>query len=234
MPEEIPERLARVRERVARAAERAGRGPEEIRLIAVSKTVDPSVVQLAADSGVRDFGENRVQEAVGKSRKVKADGLRWHLIGHLQSNKARQAVATFDVIHTVDTVDLVRRLDRIAGEEGKQPVVLVQVDLAHEPTKSGVDEPELPAIVEALGSAENLDFRGLMTMPPFFDDPEQGRAYFERLREILGNLNRGRAPERLLTELSMGMSHDFEVAIEEGATMIRVGTAIFGPMEKRL
>ncbi len=233
MPEEIPERLARVRERVARAAERAGRGPEEIRLIAVSKTVDPSVVQLAADIGVRDLGENRVQEAVGKAQQVKADGLRWHLIGHLQSNKTRQAVSTFDVIHTVDTVDLARRLDRIAGEEGKRPVVLVQVDLAHEPTKSGADEPELPEIVEALGSAENLDFRGLMTVPPFFDEPEQSRSYFKRLREILEKLNRGRAPQNLLTELSMGMSHDFEVAIEEGATMIRVGTAIFGPREAR-
>ena len=234
MPEEIPERLARVRERVARAAERAGRGPDEIRLIAVSKTVDSSVVQLAADSGVRDLGENRVQEAAGKAQKVKADGLRWHLIGHLQSNKARQAVSVFDVIHTVDTVDLARRLDRIAGEEGKRPIVLIQVDLAHEPTKSGVDEPELPAIVGALDWAENLDFRGLMTMPPFFAEPEQGRGYFKRLREILANLNRGRAPQRLLTELSMGMSHDFEVAIEEGATMIRVGTAIFGPRDQLL
>ena len=212
--------------------ERAGRGPE-IRLIAVSKTVDPSVVQLAADAGVRDLGENRVQEAVDKTPKVSADGMRWHLIGHLQSNKARQAVSTFHVIHTVDTVELARRLDRIAGEEGKRPIVLVQVDLAHEPTKSGADELELPTIVEALESAQNLDFRGWMTMPLFFDEPEQGRGYFKRLREILGNLNRGRAPQRLLTELSMGMSHDFEVAIEEGATMIRVGTAIFGPREKQ-
>ena len=234
MPEEIPERLARVRERVARAAERAGRNSEEIRLIAVSKTVDPLMVQLAADYGVRDLGENRVQEAVDKAQKVKADRLRWHLIGHLQSNKARQAVSTFDVIHTIDTVDLARRLDRIAGEEGKRPLVLVQVDLAHEPTKSGADESELPQIVEALESAENLEFRGLMTMPPFFDEPEQGRGYYRRLREILGNLNRRRAPQRFLTELSMGMSHDFEVAIEEGATMVRVGTAIFGPREKRL
>jgi pyridoxal phosphate enzyme (YggS family) len=199
MPEEIPERLARVRERVARAAERAGRGPEEIRLIAVSKTVDPSVVQLAANSGVRDLGENRVQEAVGKAQKIKADGLRWHLIGHLQSNKARQAVATFDVIHTIDTVDLARRLDRIAGAEGKRPIVLVQVDLAREPTKSGAGESELPEIVESLESAQNLDFRGLMTMPPFFDEPEQGRGYYERLREILADLNRGRASQQLLT-----------------------------------
>ena len=233
MPEEIQERLARVRDRVARAAQRVGRGPEEIRLIAVSKTVDPSTVQLAADVGVRDLGENRVQEAIGKVQQVKAGGLKWHLIGHLQSNKARQAVSTFDFIHTIDTVDLAQRLDRIAGEEGKRPVVLVQVDLAHEPTKSGADEADVPEIVEALGSAENLDFRGLMTIPPFVDEPEQSRGYFKRLRELLENLNQGRAPQRLLTELSMGMSNDFEVAIEEGATMIRVGTAIFGAREKR-
>lgn len=234
MPQEIPERLARVRERVARAAHRAGRNPEEIRLIAVSKTVDPSDIQIAADRGIRDLGENRVQEALGKVGQVKADGLSWHLIGHLQSNKTRQAVSTFDVIHTVDTVDLARRLDRIAGEEGKRPVVLVQVDLAHEPTKSGANEADLLEVVEALGSAENLDFRGLMTIPPFFDEPEQSRDYFKRLRETLENLNKSRTPQRPLTELSMGMSNDFEVAIEEGATMIRVGTAIFGPREKRM
>ena len=233
MPEEIQERLARIRDRVARAAQRVGRGPEEITLIAVSKTVDPSTVQLAADVGVRDLGENRVQEAIGKFQQVKAGGLKWHLIGHLQSNKARQAVSTFDFIHTIDTVDLAQRLDRIAGEEGKRPVVLVQVDLAHEPTKSGADEADVPEIVEALGSAENLDFRGLMTIPPFVDEPEQSRGYFKRLRELLENLNQDRAPQRLLTELSMGMSNDFEVAIEEGATMIRVGTAIFGAREKR-
>jgi pyridoxal phosphate enzyme (YggS family) len=233
MPEEIPERLARIRERAARAAERSGRGPEDIRLIAVSKTVDSSLVQIAVDNGVRDLGENRVQEAIGKVQKVKADGLRWHLIGHLQSNKARQAVLAVDVIHTVDTVDLARRLDRISAEEGKRPIVLVQVDLAHEPTKSGADEAKLREIVEALDLAENLDFRGLMTMPPFADEPEPSRDYFRRLREILEKLNVGRPRESLLTELSMGMSHDFEIAIEEGATMIRVGTAIFGPREKR-
>lgn len=233
MPEGNAERLAQVHHRIAEASKRAGRNAAEITLIAVSKTVDPAAVQLAVNAGVRDLGENRVQEAIGKVRQVKADGLKWHLIGHLQSNKARQAVSTFDVIHTVDTVDLARRLDRIAGEEGKRPVVLVQVDLAHEPTKSGADEAELPEVVEVLGSAQNLDFRGLMTMPPFFDEPESSRGYFKRLREILERLNKGRASDCLLTELSMGMSHDFEIAIEEGATMIRVGTAIFGAREKR-
>jgi pyridoxal phosphate enzyme (YggS family) len=228
MAEEIIERLARVRERIARAAQRADRKAEGITLITVSKTFDPSTVQRAVDAGALDLGENRIQEAAEKVGTVKAENLRWHLIGHLQSNKARQAVSIFDVIHTVDSPELARRLDRLAGEEERRPGVLVQVDLAHELTKSGVDEARLPAVVEALDAANNLEFRGLMTLPPFFDLPEQARSYFRKLREILESLNRSRAPERQLSELSMGMSHDFEVAIEEGATMVRVGTAIFG------
>ena len=233
MAEEIPERLARVRERIARAAERADREADDITLIAVSKTFDPSTVQQAVDAGARDLGENRVQEAAGKVGLVKAENLRWHLIGHLQSNKARQAVSMFDVIHTVDSPELARRLDRLAGEVGRRPTVLLQVDLAHEATKSGADQSELPALVEALDAASNLEFRGLMTLPPFFDLPEQARSYFRNLREILESINRDRPPERQLTELSMGMSHDFEVAIEEGATMVRVGTAIFGSRTKQ-
>ncbi len=145
-----------------------------------------------------------------------------------QSNKARQAVEAFDVIHTIDSSELAERLNRIAGDIGRRPEVLVQVDLAHEATKSGADESELPAIIDALDSAHNLEFRGLMTLPPFFDSPEQTRPYFRRLREILEGLNRARGLEQKLSELSMGMSHDFDVAIEEGATMVRVGTAIFG------
>jgi pyridoxal phosphate enzyme (YggS family) len=233
MAEDIRERLVRVREQIARAAERAGRSAEDITLIAVSKTFDPSTVQQAVDAGAHDLGENRVQEAIAKVATVKGN-LRWHLIGHLQSNKARQAVEAFDVIHTVDSSQLAQRLDRTAGEVGRRPAVLVQVDLAHEPTKSGADESELPAIIEALDSARHLELRGLMTLPPFFDSAEQTRPYFRRLREILESLNRGREPEQKLTELSMGMSHDFEVAIEEGATMVRVGTAIFGTRDKRI
>jgi pyridoxal phosphate enzyme (YggS family) len=232
MAEEIRERLARVRDRVARAAERAGRSAEDITLIAVSKTFNSATVQQAVDAGARDLGENRVQEGINKVAMVEGDA-RWHLIGHLQSNKARQAVETFDVIHTIDGVQLAERLDRIAGELGRKPSVLVQVDLAHEATKSGAPESDLPAIVEALDSARHLEFRGLMTLPPFFDSPEQTRPYFRRLREILEGLNSTRPSERRLTELSMGMSHDFEVAIEEGATMVRVGTAIFGSREKK-
>lgn len=218
----------RVHQRIARAAERAGRSAEEITLIAVSKTFDAATVQQAVLAGALNLGENRVQEAATKAPVITADKLRWHLIGHLQSNKARQAVSIFDVIHTIDSRELVERVDRIARDLDRRPTVLVQVDLAQEPTKSGVLESELPAIVEAIDSAGSLDFRGLMTLPPFFEAAESTRVYFQRLREILERLNRNRAPERRLTELSMGMSHDFEVAIEEGATMIRVGTAIFG------
>jgi PLP dependent protein len=227
MAEQIRERLVRVRERIARAAERAGRNAEDITLIAVSKTFDTATVQQAVDAGARDLGENRVQEAITKVSTVKGD-IRWHLIGHLQSNKARQAVEAFDVIHTIDSSQLADRLDRIAGEIARKPDVLVQVDLAHEATKSGADETELPAIVEALDSARNLEFRGLMTLPPLFDSPEKTRPYFRRLREILDGLNSRRTTQRKLTELSMGMTGDFEIAIEEGATMVRVGTAVFG------
>jgi pyridoxal phosphate enzyme (YggS family) len=234
MAEDIRERLARVRERIARAAQRAGRSAQDITLIAVSKTFDPDLVQQAVDAGALDLGENRVQEAATKVGAVKAKNLRWHLIGHLQSNKAKQALSIFDVIHSVDSRELVERLDRLAGELERRPTVLAQVDLAQEPAKSGALESELPAIVEALDSARHLDFRGLMTLPPFFDSPESTRSYFRRLRVILEGLNRTRAAERALTELSMGMSHDFEVAIEEGATMVRVGTAIFGAREQRV
>ncbi len=232
MAEQIRERLVRVRERIARAAERAGRSADDITLIAVSKTFDSATVQQAVDAGARDLGENRVQEAIAKVGVVQGEA-RWHLIGHLQSNKARQAVEAFDVIHTIDSNQLADRLDRIAGDVGRRPSVLVQVDLAHEPTKSGADENELPAIVEALESASHLEFRGLMTLPPFFDSPEQARPYFRKLREILEGLNRHRSTDQRLTELSMGMTNDFEVAIEEGATMVRVGTAIFGVRQQR-
>lgn len=219
-----------VQGRLAEAAYRSGRSAEDITLIAVSKTFDPHSVQQAVDAGARDLGENRIQEALSKVGQINGR-VRWHLIGHLQSNKARQAIETFDVIHTIDSVQLAERLDRIAGESNRRPDVLIQVDLAHEPTKSGADEAELPAILETLDSARHLNFRGLMTLPPFFEAPEQTRPFFRRLRELSESLNRNRESGRQLTELSMGMSHDFEVAIEEGATMVRVGTAIFGSRE---
>jgi hypothetical protein len=228
MPEQIKDRLARVQELISRAAHRAGRPASEITLLAVSKTFAAPAIQEAIDAGVRDLGENRVQEALDKVPHFAGQGVRWHLIGHLQSNKARPAVLTFNVIHSVDSQRLAERLDRIASEEHKPVDVLVQVDLGGEPTKSGATEDELPEIIETLDQARSLRLRGLMLMPPFFDDPERTRPYFRRLRRILEGLNQTRPVGRKLTELSMGMSHDFEVAIEEGATMVRVGTAIFG------
>lgn len=227
MREGIRDRLQRVQERIEKAARRAGKKPDDITLVTVSKTFDAATIQQAVEAGVRDLGENKVQEAFDKVGHVTGD-IRWHLIGHLQSNKAKRAVETFSVIHTIDSIDLARRVDRIAGEMGRRPVVLVQVDLAHEPTKSGADESELAGIVDALDSLKNVDVRGLMTLPPFFESPEETRPYFRKLRELSDALNRSRASNRKLTELSMGMSHDFEVAIEEGATIVRVGTAIFG------
>ena len=228
MREEIQANLAEVRGRIKRAAERAGRRPEEITLIAVSKTFPADVVQQAVDAGALHLGENRVQEAVEKAKQVTADNLQWHLIGHLQTNKARAAVLTFHTIHTIDRIEIAQRLDRIAGEEQRRLDVLIQVDLAHEPTKSGADEAELPAIIEALDAANHLRLTGLMVLPPFFEEVEKTRTYFRRLRETLEAINQSRPQEKRLTELSMGMSHDFEVAIEEGATMVRVGSAIFG------
>jgi PLP dependent protein len=228
MAEGVKDNLAAVRAKIAQAATRAGRWPDEVTLIAVSKTIAAAAIQQAVDAGARDLGENRVQEAAAKVGLVKGDGLRWHLIGHLQSNKARLAVKTFDVIHTLDSVELAERLDRICDEERRRIDVLVQVDLGREASKTGADEADIPALVETLDAARHLSLKGLMTVPPLFDDAEQARPFFRRLRELRDRLNQCRPLERRLTELSMGMSHDFLVAIEEGATMVRVGTAIFG------
>ena len=233
MVEDIRGRIARVHDAIERAALRSGRKPEDITLIAVSKTIGPAVIQQGVDAGITDLGENRVQEAAEKVERVTGPALRWHLIGHLQSNKVRHAVRMFDVIHTVDSVDLSSRLDRIAGEMGRTPTVLVQVKLGDEPAKSGADPRSLPAILEALDSAANLRLRGLMVIPPLSESSESTRGYFKRLREIRDGLNQDRPGDRQLVDLSMGMSGDFEIAIEEGATMVRVGTAIFGSREQK-
>jgi pyridoxal phosphate enzyme (YggS family) len=227
--DELAERLAVVRGRIAASAARSGRAPEDVTLIAVSKTHPAETLERAIAAGVRDLGENRVQEADEKITKLGRATARWHLIGHLQANKARRAVALFDVMHSLDSVSLARRLDRLCLEEGLEAwPVLIQVDLAGEETKSGASEESLPELVQSVTACERLRLRGLMTLPPFFTDAEQARPYFRRLRELRDALaDRGNfGPER--GELSMGMSHDFEVAIEEGATMVRVGTAIFG------
>lgn len=225
---EISECIAAVRERIEISARRSGRSPEEITLIAVSKTVEPNLMEQAAELGVRNFGENLVQEAVRKKQSFNRAELRWHLIGHLQSNKARTAIDTFDVIHTVDSVKLAERLDRIACEAGARMKVLIQVDLGLEPTKSGSPESELDNLARRLDAASNLELVGLMTLPPYFESAEKTRPYFAKLRNLMEALNKELPSDRRMKELSMGMSHDFEIAIEEGSTMVRVGSAIFG------
>ena len=221
----LRENLAKVRAKIAEAAQKAGREASEIKLIAVSKTHPAEVLKEAIRAGVTVFGENKVQEGEGKIPEIGRGAAEWHLIGHLQSNKARKAVKLFDVIHTLDSVELAGRLERICVEEKRAELrVLIQVDLAGEETKSGIAEKDLPELVEFLRDCKCLKFTGLMIVPPFFENAEETRLFFRRLREIRDKVAPG-------GELSMGMSHDFAVAIEEGATLIRVGTAIFGERE---
>jgi pyridoxal phosphate enzyme (YggS family) len=224
-------RAEEARRRIELSAARAGRDPREVTLVAVSKTHPASLVREAVAAGLRDFGENRVQEADEKIEELKRDApqVRWHLIGHLQANKARRAVRLFDLIHSVDSRALAERLERICVEEGRERLdVLVQVDLAGEESKSGAREDELPAVFEALRACERVRCRGLMLLPPFFEDAERARPYFRRLRSLRDELRGRGAFGDSAGELSMGMSHDFETAVEEGSTLVRVGTAIFG------
>jgi hypothetical protein len=224
----IAERVAAVRERIARAAARAGRDAGGITLVAVSKTHPVEAVREAFAAGVRDFGENRVQEAEPKIAAL-ADlrrELQWHLVGHLQGNKARKAVGLFDRIHSLDDEPLARRLEHAAAESRAVVRALVQVDLAGEETKFGLDEARLFPLLSELRAFKSLRVEGLMVLPPYEEDPERVRPFFRRLREL-----RDRALEGDLllgSELSMGMSHDLEAAVEEGATLVRVGTALFG------
>jgi len=232
--EQLGARLTAVRGRIAAAANAAGREPEEVKLIAISKTHPASVIRTVIELGATDLGENRVQEAEEKITEIGRDRVRWHLVGHLQANKARRAVNFFEVIHSIDSLDLARRLDRLCTEEGREKLqVLIQVDLGHEETKSGMDESELNQMVDGLESLTHLELIGLMTLPPFFDDVEQSRPFFRRLRELRDELKTRGAFGGRKGELSMGMTHDFEVAIQEGATMVRIGTAIFGERGQR-
>ena len=275
----IAANLEAVRERIGRAAQRTGRKPEEVTLVAVSKTFPAESIRLAYTAGVRHFGENRVQEWEAKRLLVADLAATWHLVGHLQSNKAARAARLFHWVDSLDSLPLAQKLDRAVAEaiggqsfssdsnavssggaelvpsppprvEGapeaaaRRLPVLIEVRLAPEETKSGVTEAELPALAEAVLALPHLDLRGLMCIPPYFDDPEQARPYFRKLRELRNALRQRLrasgarhsesptlvgAKESLLPELSMGMSHDFEAAIEEGATQVRLGTAIFGP-----
>lgn len=218
----LRENLAEVERKIEQAAKRVGRDPAEIKLIAVSKTHPVEILREAINVGATVFGENKVQEAEEKIEEIGRETAEWHLIGHLQKNKARKAVQLFDVIHTLDSVELAERLERICKEEKRESLpVLAQVDLANETTKNGVKENDLPQLIEFLQTCECLQFSGLMIIPPFFEDAEKVRPFFRKLREIRDEV----LPNG---ELSMGMSHDFSVAIEEGATLVRVGTAIFG------
>jgi pyridoxal phosphate enzyme (YggS family) len=221
-------RLADVRERIARAAGRAGRDPASIRLVAISKTFDAEYVRTAADAGQIDFGENKVQEGIQKMERMAGLPLRWHLVGHLQSNKARKAAARFDTIHSVDDIELAAKLDQAAAAEGRTLELLVQVDLAGEPTKHGAREDELLAIFEAARTWRAAALTGLMLLPPPVRTPEEARHFFRALSSVREHLMARGVDGSMLTEMSMGMSHDFEVAVEEGATLVRVGTAIFG------
>ena len=230
----IADRVAAVRERMARAAARAGRRAEDVTLVAVGKTFPAEAVREAFAAGVRDFGENRVQEAEAKAPSLldlRSAGLRWHLVGHLQKNKSKKAVTLFDVIQSLDEVELAHHLEHYGAEQGKTVSALVQVDLAGEATKFGLEEKLVLPALENLRGFKSLRVQGLMVLPPFGDAPESGRPYFRRLRELRDRAAR----EGLLrgSELSMGMSHDFEVAIEEGATLVRVGTAIFGERARK-
>ena len=230
-PETLRARAEALLGRVARAAERAGRDAREVTLVAVTKTHPSALVREAFKAGLREFGENRVQEAEEKIEELsrETEGARWHLIGRLQANKARRAARLFDLIHSVDSAALAERLERVCVEDGRATLdVLVQVDLAQEETKGGARADELHAIVESLKACSHLRFKGLMTLPPFYDDAELVRPYFRRLRELRDELRAAGAFGDAAGELSMGMTHDFEVAVEEGATIVRVGTALFG------
>lgn len=244
----IAKNLERVRKRTARAAERAGRQAEEIRLVAVTKTLPAETIREAWEAGVRHFGENRVQEWESKQAALADLEATWHLVGHLQSNKARRAARLFHRIDTVDSVGLAEKLDAAMADteiakRGERLPVLLEVRVSPEETKSGIDEVDLPGLAEAVVALQHIELRGLMCIPPLFEDAEKARPYFRLLREARDSLREQLAASdprfdaaggsALLSELSMGMSHDFEVAIEEGATEIRVGTALFGERKEK-
>ena len=214
----IVDNVAEVRRRIAEACQRAGRDPGDVTLIAVTKVFPADYVEQAIAAGITDVGENRVQEARDKKPLVQG-GARWHLIGHLQSNKAKDAVRLFDVIQTVDSVELAQKIARAAEAAGKRQEILLQVNIGNEEQKSGAERADVPALVKALRGIDAIDLRGLMAIPPL-GTPEETRPYFRELRALRDDVG--------VEQLSMGMSEDFEVAIEEGATMVRVGRAIFG------
>ena len=224
----VADRLTEVRERISAAARSAGRDPSSVRLVAVSKTFPINLIREAYAAGQREFGENRVQEALQKIAGSTDLEIRWHLLGHLQTNKARKAGPAFATIQSVDSLELLQKLDRAAEEAGTKPELLIQVDLAGEATKFGAPPREVPRLLEAASACRAASVAGLMTLPPVPDTPEDARPWFRTLRDLRDGWLASGVPAAMLRELSMGMSGDFEVAIHEGATMVRVGTAIFG------
>lgn len=222
---QIKENLLGVMERIEKAALRVGRDPKEIRLVAVSKTVEPARIKEAIEAGVSILGENYVQEAKKKIEEI-GRPVSWHFIGHLQSNKAKYAVQLFDMFHSLDSIALAEELNRRAEQADRMFKVMIEINLSGEATKFGTDEEKILNLAKRIFQLNYLSLEGLMTMPPYFDSPEMGRPYYIILRELREKMGREGIP---LKELSMGMSNDFEIAIEEGATYVRVGTAIFGP-----
>jgi hypothetical protein len=227
----IADNVNTIRERIARVAARVGRDPHSITLMAVSKTVEPERIKEAYATGLRVFGENRVQEFEGKSAALsELKNAEWRLIGHLQSNKAKKAAELFHAIDSVDSLRLAEKLNQAAAEAGKKLDVLIEIKVGQEESKAGIplDSPELESLLRAAPQLANLQIRGLMTVPPFTDDPEGARPYFRLLRDLRDRIAARKLTATQMDVLSMGMSHDFEVAIEEGSTCVRVGTAIFG------
>lgn len=225
---QLAENIAQLRGRIAAACRRCGRRPEDVRLVAVSKTVPAERLRQAYEAGLREFGENRVQEAESKRAALSDLTVAWHLIGHLQTNKARLARELFHWVESVDSLRVAEKLDQ-ASVDGDRLPILLQANLGQEATKFGASEEALVALAEQLGRLPTLELRGLMAIPPFFENPEGARPFFRRLRELAAAIASRTLPGVSMQDLSMGMSHDFEVAIEEGATIVRVGTAIFGP-----
>jgi pyridoxal phosphate enzyme (YggS family) len=217
-----------IRDRIQSAALAAGRPPETVRLVAVSKTVPAERVRQAVETGITLLGENYIQEARDKIETLSELDVAWHFIGHLQSNKAKYAVRLFDMIHSVDSLKLARELDKQAAKHGKRQDILIQVNTGKEASKSGVYEEEALALVRQAGRMENLCVKGLMTLPPYFNAPEKVRPFFRALRELRDRIRDEALPGVSMDELSMGMTGDFEAAIQEGATLVRIGTAIFG------
>jgi PLP dependent protein len=224
----IAERLADIRRRIAAAARSAGRNPSSIRLVAVSKTFPIEAIRVAYAAGQREFGENRVQEALQKIASGADLEIKWHLLGHLQTNKAKKAAPAFSTIHSVDSVELLQKIDAAAADAGRTPELLIQVDLAGEATKFGLTPADVPPLFDAAARCRAARIVGLMTLPPIPESPEDARPWFRRLRELRDQWRAAGVPPSMLAELSIGMSGDFEVAIEEGSTMVRIGTAIFG------